>query len=209
MVTSRRVQFAAATLTTVLITLSAGCSGDGKSVDQEPAAPAPATTSAPATDPVEAPEEAEEESEPEEPQFTELSFGDALSVKEGSEESGTSEVTLGRPKLAKCQYESIGCDEPEIGDRIVSVPITIENTGDTAVEWGRDYFLLEFDDGTQVEMGDGATFDYTPDNALDYSKKIRPNSTFKSVLVFEAPDGPFKILILTNTFDGVPFAAWS
>jgi hypothetical protein len=28
-------------------------------------------------------------------------------------------------------------------------------------------------------------------------------------LVFEAPNGPFNILVLSNTFDGTPFASWS
>ncbi len=151
-------------------------------------------------------EPVEEETETE-TGFFELKFGDAL---ETSSEDGTSStITIGSPTKAKCQYSSIGCDKPEIGDRVIQIPILIQNTGEGAVEWGRSYFILEYADGTQVEMGDGAARDYTPDNALGYDNKIRVGGQLKSVLVFEAPEGPFSLLILTNAYDGEPFAAWS
>ena len=139
--------------------------------------------------------------------FTSLKFGEALPV--GSTDGASSLVTLGQPELADCQYSSIGCDAPEIGDRVVRIPILIENTGSSTVEWGRDFFVLEFDDGTQVEMGDGASSDYAPDNALSYDAKVRVGGKLNSLLVFEAPEGPFSVLVLTSSFGGEPFAAWS
>lgn len=148
-----------------------------------------------------------EETVPEQTEFTDLKFGETLSAR--STDGSTSNITLGKPSLADCQYESIGCDKPKIGDRVVKIPILIENTGDEGVEWGRNYFVLEFADGTQVEMGDGSGFDYTPDNALDYTANVRVGGKLNSVLVFEAPEGAFSVLVLTDEYDGEPFAAWS
>lgn len=158
------------------------------------------SSESPSDDPVEEPTQ-----EPEE--FASLAFGETLSTK--SMDGSTSDVTLGKPTLADCQYASIGCDKPEIGERVVQIPVLIENTGSVAAEWGRDYFVLEFADGTQVEMGDGASFDYTPDNAMDYDAKVRVGGKLNTVLVFEAPKGPFSVLVLTSEYDGEPFAAWS
>ena len=148
-----------------------------------------------------------EETTPEQEEFTALKFGDTLSAK--STDGSSSSITLGKPTLADCQYASIGCEKPEIGDRVVQIPILIENTGSSTAEWGRDFFVLEFADGTQVQMGDGAAFEYTPDNALDYDAKIRVGGKLNTVLVFEAPKGAFSVLILTSEYDGEPFAAWS
>lgn len=203
----------AAVLTTVVAT---GCSGSpstsGPTVTETvtltaTATPAPSdpveqpTPSGPSDDPVESatPEPTEE--------VASLAFGDTLPTR--SPNGTSSDITLGKPTLADCQYSSIGCDKPEIGDRVVQIPILIENTGSSAVEWGRSYFVLEFADGTQVEMGDGASFDYMPDNALDYDAKVRVGGKLNSVLVFEAPKGPFSVLVLTSPYDGEPFAAWS
>lgn len=58
-------------------------------------------------------------------------------------------------------------------------------------------------------MSDGAASDYRPDNALSYDSKVRVGGKLKSILVFEAPEGPFSVLILTSEYDGEPFAAWS
>lgn len=139
---------------------------------------------------------------------TELSFGESLALTES--ESGSFEVTLGTPTRARCQDPSNGCSEPETGDRVVQIPITIENTGSqTADVWGRRYFTLEFPDGTEMKMDDGVTEEYFPDNAMGYSTEIKPNATFAGVLVFEAPKGSFRVLILPNQFFGEPLAAWS
>jgi hypothetical protein len=139
--------------------------------------------------------------------FEELGFGQALPVS--GEKDDEALVTIGKPVLATCQYKFTSCDQPKIGDRIVEVEIVIENTGSVPSSWSRSYFVLEFADGTQVETSDGSAIDYSPDNHMDYDVKVRPNSTFRSVLVFEAPKGPFSILILTNPYDGEPFASWS
>jgi len=111
--------------------------------------------------------------------------------------------------LAKCQFGSIGCTKPETGDRVFQIEIVIKNTSDAVASWGSDYFVLEFPDGTQVLSSDGNAYEYSPDNATDVTINVRPGTTFRSPLVFEAPNGPFSILVLTSEFDGVPFAAWS
>lgn len=83
----------------------------------------PTSESADASDPVVEPTpEASTESASE---FTSLKFGDSLPVASAS--GSSSIVTLGQPELAECQYSAIGCDEPEIGDRVVQIPILIEN----------------------------------------------------------------------------------
>ena len=189
-----------------------GCAGSPTATVTETVTVTSTPEAAP-SDPVEEPsdeassDDPVEESTPPQEEFTALKFGETLSTE--STDGSTSNVTLGKPVLADCQYQSLGCEEPEIGDRVVQIPILIENTGSSVAEWSRDFFVLEFADGTQVQMGDGAAFDYTPDNALDYDAKVRVGGKLNTVLVFEAPKGPFSVLILTDDYDGEPFAAWS
>lgn len=195
--------------------LLSACGGGGQSVvtvtatPSDPVVAPSAEPSEPMTDesdPVVEPEESEEPAEPAEPAFKEVPFGESLSVSSGGASGET--VTLSKPTLADCQYESIGCDDPEVGDRVVQIGITIKNDGSETAEWGNDFFILEFADGTQMAATDGASFDYWPDNHMDYDVKVRPGSTFKSVLVFEAPKGPFKVLLLSDSYDGEPIGAW-
>jgi hypothetical protein len=169
------------------------------SVDSQSAS---ATPSANPTDPVAEPSPSDEFL------FTDLAFGDAMPVETEDGAERTS-ITVERPTLARCQYASIGCTPPETGDRVVQVEVVINNTGDTVASWGSDYFVLEFRDGTQMLSSDGNAYEYGPSNTMDYSVKVRPGTTFRSTLVFEAPNGPFSILVLTSDFDGVPFAGWS
>lgn len=89
------------------------------------------------------------------------------------------------------------------------ISILIENTGNSTVEWGRDFFVVEFDDGTQFEMGDGTSSDYAPDNALSDEAKVRVGGKLNSLLVFDAPEGPFSGLVPTSSFGKEPLAAWS
>jgi hypothetical protein len=216
-----RARFVAAAAASVLAL--AGCGGGLQATTQDAteAQSAPAEASAPASTPgasSAAPEPAPEESDPvvdepvESPSpadgFTELQYGQPLSV---SSDDGTmsSTVTVGKPRIAKCQYQSLGCEKPEIGDRVVTVPLLIENSGTETAEWSPSYFVLEFADGTQVEAGDGNALDYQPDNSLGYGQKVRVNGKLKTSLTFEAPKGPFSVLILDSPFDGEPFAAWS
>jgi hypothetical protein len=170
---------------------------DPVAVDSPSAEPEPSES---ASDPVVEPSEEPTE---EESSFKEALFGEALTLSSGDS------VTLGKPVLADCQYSYSGCADPEVGDRVVSVPITIKNDSGETVEWGSDYFILEFADGTQMEAGDGSAIEYEPDNAMDYDVKIRPGATYKSVLVFEAPKGAFVVLMLDSSYDGEPIAAWS
>lgn len=172
----------------------------------DPVVASSAESSEPATDESDPVIEPEESEEPAEPAFQEVPFGESLSVTSGGVSGET--VTLSKPTLADCQYESIGCEDPEVGDRVIQIGITIKNDGSETAEWGNDFFILEFADGTQMAATDGAAFDYWPDNHMDYDVKVRPGSTFKSVLVFEAPKGPFKVLLLSGSYDGEPIAAW-
>lgn len=211
LMTRRATASAAISLVAAVLALS-GCAGSPSATVTETVTVTSTPEAAP-TDPVEEPSDGAtsddpvEETTPPQEEFTALKFGEALSTE--STDGSMSNVTLGKPVLADCQYQSLGCEDPEIGDRVVQIPILIENTGSSVAEWSRDYFVLEFADGTQVQMGDGAAFDYTPDNALDYDSKVRVGGKLKTVLVFEAPKGPFSVLILTDDYDGEPFAAWS
>ena len=127
-----------------------------------------------------------------------------------SQSGGTFEITLEAPTPARCQYPSSGCADPETGDQVVEIPITIKNTGSEAADvWGGRYFVLEFPDGTEMKMDDGVAEEYYADDAMDYSTKIGPNSRFAGTLVFEAPKRPFRVLVLPNQFFGEPLAAWS
>lgn len=219
---SRNPSILSAAAVAAALLLSSCGGGTTATVDTETTAPAAPAPSAPAT--TQAPEPSETPSDPvdeesedpvveEEPadepssSFTDLAFGETLPVKS---EDGTqsSDVTIGKPRLAKCKYASIGCDDLEVGDRVVSIPILIENTGGETMEWRAADFVLEYADGTQVGTYDGIAYQFAPDNALD-DVKVRPGGKYKSVLVFEAPKGPFSLLILTNPYDGEPFAAWS
>ena len=69
-------------------------------------------------------------------------------------------------------------------------------------------FVLEFADGTRMDAFDGNASDYTPDNQMDYSQKIRPGATYKSSLTFEAPKGAFSVVMLDSTFGGSDLALW-
>jgi len=129
--------------------------------------------------------------------FLELTIGQTLEVTQ--DDGSTSDITIELPTPAQCESPSNGCDEPEIGDRVVSVPIGIENTGSTTVEWSQNFFTLEFPDGTQVEPGAGVTDQYTPDTALGFGAEIQPGEQVESVLIFEAPTGPYNVLILDSS----------
>lgn len=197
----------------------AACSGGSQSVVTVTAAPTEsASASLPAESPSSAMEPSSEPSDPVQPEasdtaapaptssFVEIPFGTSLPVSSANQPDQT--VTLGKPVLAKCQYSFIGCSKPEVGDRVVQIPITIKNDSSEAAQWGSDFFVLEFADGTQMSTTDGAAYEYAPDNSMDYDVKVRPGSTYTSLLVFEAPKGAFKVLILTSPYDGEPFAAW-
>lgn len=141
------------------------------------------------------------------PPFTELQFGEPHFVSRGG---GTSVVTLGMPTPARCQWPGLGCDDPEVGQRVVRVPIRIRNPGSTTVQWSAEYFALEFPDGTTVTWWDGVVVDYEPQDALnDEMLELAPGDTHDGVLVFEAPDGPFRVLMLPTLGGRRPSAAWS
>lgn len=179
------------------IALVAGCAAAG-STSYTVDTPSPTPTEETAAEAV---EEAEETTS-----VSEYTWGQSAAVEDA--DGNEVYITIGKPSKAKCQYSAIGCDKPEIGDRVVTVPVTIQNAGGSATEWGRDYFAVEFADGTQVQMGDGSASDYTPDNALDYEVKVRAGGKLKSTLVFEAPKGAFSVLMLTSQFGGEPLAMW-
>lgn len=192
----------------------AGCA-DPNTIDT--AKPAAAKSSASATTPAAAPSTSDDPyrgvpadtSDPvEEPERTEMSEGRFGETGHFEQEGNTFTVTVGKPVRAKCQYASIGCDKPETGDRVINVPITFKNTGKEQLEVGSDLFVLEFADGTRVTDSDGNANQYGPDNTLDYGVKVRPGGTLKSSLTFEAPDGKFSVILLTNSWNGEDLFLW-
>lgn len=157
---------------------------------------------------------AEPEDEPDEaPDSGSSSFESALGeTAYFTQGSGADEVelaiTVGQPKEAVCRYRSLGCDAPETGDRVVSVPIVIENLGDAQAEVSSGLFEIEFADGTRLGPDDGAASDYSSDADLGYSRTIRPGGTLNTSLTFEAPDGEFGIVMMTNSFNGEDLHIW-
>lgn len=135
--------------------------------------------------------------EPSNEDFLELGIGQTLEVTQV--DGSASDITINLPTAAQCESPSNGCDEPDIGDRVVSVPIGIENTGSTPVEWSQNFFTLEFPDGTQVDPGEGVAGQYTPDTSLGFGAEIQPGEQIESVLIFEAPTGPYNVLILDSS----------
>lgn len=49
-----------------------------------------------------------------------------------------------------------------------------------------------------MEPFDGSASDYRPVNAMEYTQKMRPGSTYTSTLTFEAPAGAFSIIMLSG-----------
>jgi hypothetical protein len=43
---------------------------------------------------------------------------------------------------------------------------------------------------------------------MEYSQTMRPGSTYTSTLTFEAPTGPFSIVMLSGNFDGEDLFIW-
>jgi hypothetical protein len=138
--------------------------------------------------------------------YSESKFGEAMSFTQG--DSGTFAVRLDAPRRATCQYQSIGCDRPDTGDRVITTTATIRNTGTEPIEVDNSLFVLEFADGTRMEAGEGSASDYQPDNSMDWGHKIRPGATYKSTLTFEAPRGRFSIIMLTGTWDSEDLHGW-
>lgn len=139
----------------------------------------------------------------------ESAFGDTAYFTQGSGSDKVElAITVGQPKEAACRYRSLGCDEPETGDRVVSVPIVIENLGDAQAEVSSGLFEVEFADGTRLSANDGAASDYRADADLGYSRTIRPGGTLNTSLTFEAPEGEFGIVMMTSTFNGEDLHIW-
>ncbi len=69
-------------------------------------------------------------------------------------------------------------------------------------------FVVEFADGTRMENSDGSTYQYGPDNILDYGQKIRPGATLKTSLTFEAPTGDYGVVLVSNSFSGDDLFIW-
>lgn len=138
----------------------------------------------------------------------ESEFGDTGHFTQGTDTEGFS-LVVGAPTPATCRYQSFGCDEPETGDRVISVPLTFENVSDTQLEVSSGMFEIEFADGTRLSSNDGAAFDYSADSDLGYSRMIRPGATLSTSLTFEAPEGQFGIVLMSNTYQGEDLHIWS
>jgi hypothetical protein len=190
----------------LVATLLAACGaapGEVSTATSTPAATSVSPTPEPSeSDPVVDPTPTETEGG-----FTTSAFGTTRTFTLGDDE-GEFSVRVGAPTKAKCQYSYAGCEKPETGDRVVTSTVLIQNTGSTPIEIGEEYFVLEFADGTRMEPDDGSAIEYSPDNAMDYSQKIRPGGKYNSTLTFEAPKGSFTIIILSNSFDGEDLHGW-
>ena len=159
-------------------------------------APTPKVT--PADDPVVAPPTPTSD-------FQTAKFGETGSF---TQDDNTFVVNVAAPGKAKCQYSAIGCEKPKTGDRVVTAKVVVKNTSSAPIDIGSTQFILEFADGTRMEPNDGAASDYQPDNAMEYSQTMRPGSTYTSTLTFEAPTGPFSIVMLSGSFDGEDLFIW-
>ncbi|WP_404386637.1 DUF4352 domain-containing protein [Knoellia locipacati] len=140
------------------------------------------------------------------PTLGQAQFGETGSFTQDDTNSFT--VNVAAPGKAKCQYSSLGCEKPKTGDRVVTTKVVIKNTSSAPIEVSSSQFVVEFADGTRLEPNDGAASDYTPDNAMEYSQTMRPGSTYSSTLTFEAPKGPFAIIMLTDSFGGDDLFMW-
>lgn len=195
-----------ATLATVTL-ISTGCSDKNQVADTSSASKAPSASrnwpppedAAPTADPVvETPAPA--------PSLLTAKFGAPGNFTQDNANSFV--VTVAAPGKAKCQYASIGCDKAQTGDRVVTAKVTVKNTSSQPIEIGSTQFVLEFADGTRMEPNDGAASDYYPDNAMEYSQTMRPGSTYASTLTFEAPTGPFSIILLDDSYGGDDLFMW-
>lgn len=189
--------------------LLAGCGASGIEAGSTSSAPEPAasTTSAAATetptdDPVVDPTPSETEGG-----FSTTKFGTTASFTQADTNAFT--VNVGKPVKAKCQYSYSGCAKPETGDRVITTKVVIKNKSKEPIEISYDLFVLEFADGTRMEPSDGSAIEYQPDNAMDYGHKIRPGGTYTSTLTFEAPKGPFTVIMLTGSYDGEDLHGWN
>lgn len=139
------------------------------------------------------------------PSLATAKFGDSGSF---TQEGNGFVVTVAAPGKAKCQYSSIGCEKPQTGDRVVTAKVTVKNTSSAPIDVGSTQFILEFADGTRMEAGDGNALEYQPDNSMEHSQTMRPGSTYTSTLTFEAPKGPFSIIMLSDNFGGEDLFIW-
>lgn len=167
--------------------------------------PSSSTATPPSPVPASAPTEPEQEEEVAVPELSKSRFG---ATAHFSQDGNPFEVTVNKPAKAACRYASLGCDKPETGDRMVNVPMTFKNVGSEQLEVSESLFVLEFADGTRMSSSDGSTYQYGPDNTLGYGTKIRPGGTLKTSLTFEAPDGAYSVVLLTNGFSGEDLHLW-
>jgi len=205
--THTRTLLAVAAAATLALT---GCAKSAEVTGVEAAPKVPASSSSSSSTPAPAPtsddnfptpEPSDLETTTEEPDttVTEGKFGDKGSF---TIEGEPFDVTVKKGVRAKCHYQGISCDKPETGDRYVNVPIIVKNNGTEALELDPGMFALEFADGTRVDTSDGSPYQYGPDNTLDYGQKVRVGGTLKTSITMEAPNGPYSIVMLTNSFNG-------
>lgn len=134
-------------------------------------------------------------------------FGDTGNFTQNDSEPF--QVTVAKPTKATCQYATIGCEKPQVGDRVVNVRVVIKNDSTSPLEVEPSMFALEFPDGTRTEPFDGAATEYMPGTGtMDYGHKVRAHGTYTSTLTFEAPKGSFNIMMLDRTYGGSDLALW-
>ncbi|MDN5767573.1 MAG: DUF4352 domain-containing protein [Humibacillus sp.] len=212
---NRSTRVAATLAATALALTLTGCGGqiEKAPVPAQPsssvtsATPAPSPTDEenfPSPDASATPDVVDETTEASEATLTEGAFGD-----EGyfTQDDGEFTVTVDKPTKAKCQYSSL-CEKPKTGDRFVTTKVVFKNAGKSAIEVDPSLFVIEFADGTRLDAGDGSALEYQPDNNLEYGHKIRPGATYTSTLTFEAPNGPYSIILLTGSYGGEDLYLW-
>lgn len=203
-----RILNTVATMAAVAL-LSTGCAGKNQLADPDTASKTPTASASrnwpppeeatPAADPV-------AETPTPVPSLSTAKFGESGSFTQDTDNSFV--VNVAAPAKAKCQYSSIGCKKAATGDRVVTAKVTVKNTSSAPIEIGQSQFILEFADGTRMEAGDGNALEYQPDNSMEYSQTMRPGSTYTSTLTFEAPTGPFSIILLDNSYGGDDLFMW-
>ena len=137
------------TTTTATRTTGSGAPATASTATSSSAPPSATPTSAPSTTKPNVPL----------PDIESSSFGQSARFTQGKVPFT---VTVGKPVPATCMQSGIGCGEPKIGARFVTVPVSFLNRGKVAMEIWADDYLLVFPDGTRTTIYDGRAPAYTP-----------------------------------------------
>ena len=183
------------TTTTATRTTGSGAPATASTATSSSAPPSATPTSAPSTTKPNVPL----------PDIESSSFGQSARFTQGKVPFT---VTVGKPVPATCMQSGIGCGEPKIGARFVTVPVSFLNRGKVAMEIWADDYLLVFPDGTRTTTYDGRALGYTPAGGLDLRATVRPGATLNTSLTFEAPNDNFAIVMRTGGAKDADLHLW-